>query len=116
MVIAPAIDPFSLKNGDLDGDLVRAVLARVGILSSDGGRVEPTFRRADGTTATVKNLAEIIREDGPLPAEMPLVVQVSRWDRLKDMAGVLQGFVLHLLPTLDGQRCIWSWSVRASPA
>jgi trehalose synthase len=40
--------------------------------------------------------------DGPLiPAEARLVVQVSRWDRLKDMAGVQQGFagVMSTLPT-----------------
>ena len=30
---------------------------------------------------------------------MPLVTQVSRWDRLKDHAGVMQGFAEH---TLDG--------------
>jgi trehalose synthase len=29
----------------------------------------------------------------PPPADVPLVVQVSRWDRLKDMAGVMEGFV-----------------------
>ena len=29
----------------------------------------------------------------PPPVGVPLVVQVSRWDRLKDMAGVMEGFV-----------------------
>ena len=34
---------------------------------------------------------------GPAPApDVPLVVQVSRWDRLKDMAGVMKGFVDHV--------------------
>ena len=28
----------------------------------------------------------------PPPVGVPLVVQVSRWDRLKDMAGVMEGF------------------------
>src|ERR1039457_5420707 len=28
----------------------------------------------------------------------PVVVQVSRWDRLKDMAGVMSGFASHVLP------------------
>ena len=31
-------------------------------------------------------------EGEPVPAEARLVVQVSRWDRLKDMAGVQRGF------------------------
>src|SRR5581483_8585829 len=29
----------------------------------------------------------------PLSADVPLLVQVSRWDRLKDMSGVLRAFV-----------------------
>jgi trehalose synthase len=37
--------------------------------------------------------ANIVREGGPLAPDVPLVVQVSRWDRLKDMAGVLRAFV-----------------------
>jgi trehalose synthase len=36
-----------------------------------------------------------------VPAGARLVVQVSRWDRLKDMAGVLRGFAA-ALPTLPG--------------
>jgi trehalose synthase len=32
----------------------------------------------------------------PLAATDPVVLQVSRWDRLKDPAGVLEGFVEHL--------------------
>ena len=36
--------------------------------------------------------ADIVRA-GPAPQEHEqLVVQVSRWDRLKDMSGVMQGF------------------------
>jgi trehalose synthase len=32
----------------------------------------------------------------PPPLGAPLVVQVSRWDRLKDMAGVMTGFAEHV--------------------
>jgi trehalose synthase len=31
-------------------------------------------------------------EDAPVPSNVPLVVQVSRWDALKDPVGVIQGF------------------------
>lgn len=34
----------------------------------------------------------------PPPADAPLVVQVSRWDRLKDMAGVLSAFADYFGP------------------
>ena len=33
----------------------------------------------------------------PGPAD-PVVVQVSRWDRLKDMSGVMRGFAEHVVP------------------
>jgi trehalose synthase len=36
--------------------------------------------------------ADIVRTGPPPDPEAPLVLQVSRWDRLKDMAGVLAGF------------------------
>src|SRR5205085_497544 len=41
--------------------------------------------------------ARILARIPRLPlAEAPVVVQVSRWDRLKDMAGVMRGFVDHV--------------------
>jgi trehalose synthase len=33
-----------------------------------------------------------MRQDGPVPRNAPLVLQVSRWDGLKDPVGVVQGF------------------------
>jgi trehalose synthase len=35
-------------------------------------------------------------EDRPLSANVPLVLQVSRWDALKDPLGVIQGFADHI--------------------
>ena len=35
-------------------------------------------------------------EGAPLPTDARVVLQVSRWDRLKDMAGVLDAFAEHL--------------------
>jgi trehalose synthase len=37
-----------------------------------------------------------VREGGPPDPLMPLVVQVSRWDRMKDMPGVLEGFARYV--------------------
>ena len=64
-VIAPAIDPFSLKNSDLQPDVVRAMLDRVGIIGPGSGSAEPTFRRGDGTVGTVTHVADIVGEGGP---------------------------------------------------
>ncbi len=97
-VIAPAIDPFSVKNVDMAPDVVTAVLERVGIITPGGGHGEPTFRRREGSAGTVQSPADIVAEGGPVAADARLVVQVSRWDRLKDMAGVLEAFARYVIP------------------
>jgi trehalose synthase len=43
----------------------------------------------------------VIREGAPPALDTPLVVQVSRWDRLKDPAGVLRGFAEQAPGTSD---------------
>ena len=43
----------------------------------------------------------MIGEGRPGPGD-PVLVQVSRWDRLKDMAGVMRGFADHVAPGGDG--------------
>jgi trehalose synthase len=93
-VIAPSIDVFSPKNEELDQRTVLAVLRACGVLSDHDG--EPcTFIRHDGTPGRVDRRAAVI-ESQPLTAEAPLVVQVSRWDALKDPLGVVRGFVEHV--------------------
>jgi trehalose synthase len=80
-VIAPSIDPFAAKNTALARGRRLEILGDTGLLAS-AGPCGPRVRRA-----------EVVRE-GPAPAaDAPLVVQISRWDHLKDMAGVLGGFV-----------------------
>jgi trehalose synthase len=100
-IIPPSIDPFSAKNADLDQESVRAILATIGLTGQDG---EPhaagSFPRADGSTGQVRRPAEITGDGRPEPGDA-VVVQVSRWDRLKDMAGVLTGFTEHVLPVDD---------------
>jgi len=39
--------------------------------------------------------AAIVADGPPLDPETPVVIQVSRWDRLKDMQGVMEGFAEH---------------------
>ena len=72
-VIPPSLDPFSPKNAALSPDDV---------------------------SSTVRRLSEVA-EGGELRADARVVLQVSRWDRLKDMTGVLQGFVEHLAAMPD---------------
>src|SRR5690242_18034866 len=47
-----------------------------------------------------EEIAAIIDRES-LPNRSRMVLQVSRWDRLKDPAGVLDGFVAHIAPRSD---------------
>jgi trehalose synthase len=89
-VIPPSIDPFSPKNQDLEAAAVRAILA-VTEIGPDAARGPATFVRTDGTPGRVDRAADTV-QDGPVPADSPVVTQVSRWDRLKDPAGLIAAF------------------------
>jgi trehalose synthase len=93
-IVPPSIDAFSAKNQELDARTVSAVLQVAG-LATDGAKLAPTFVREDGTPGRVDRAAET-DQDAPPPADQPLICQVSRWDRLKDPVGVLEGFARHL--------------------
>jgi trehalose synthase len=92
VVIRPSIDPFSTKNRELDEPTVRAVLATVGLVGADPDR-PVHFERRNGTPGTVQHRGALIADGAPPPPDVRLLLQVSRWDRLKDMAGVLSAFV-----------------------
>src|SRR5205823_7797775 len=85
IVMAPCIDVLSVKNRPLDPGERDAILAASGIVSG------ASRRSANGSNGTVTRRASKV-EDDPIPSESPLVVQVSRWDRLKDPAGLLRAF------------------------
>jgi trehalose synthase len=95
-VIPPCIDAFAPKNQALESPTVAAVLQTAGILEDPAATVEtPGFRRLDGSPGRVVRRAEMI-QDQPIPPSAPLVVQVSRWDPLKDPLGVLEGFTRYV--------------------
>ncbi len=99
-VIPPSIDPFSPKNQQLDAETVRAILTTIGVLDSAATSTPASFTRRDGGTGVVTRPAAITGEARPGPADR-LVVQVSRWDRLKDMAGVMRGFSEYVAPSAE---------------
>jgi trehalose synthase len=96
-IVPPSIDPFATKNQPMNPETVRAVLARIGVLDGvpPGGRCR--FVRLDGTDGEVTGTASVVAEALPGPSDR-FVLQVSRWDRLKDMAGVMRGFADHVAP------------------
>jgi len=100
-LVAPSIDAFSAKNQELDDPSVAAILDAAGIIETSGD-TSASYVGRDGVAALVRRRAEMI-EDAPLDDSLPIVVQVSRWDRLKDPVGVIDGFARYVAPTTDAQ-------------
>ena len=92
-IIPPSIDAFSPKNQELSEAAIHTILVHTGLVEGPPPQgADHGFLRADGTHARVQRCADVIRL-GRAPAwDTPLVVQVSRWDPLKDMIGVMHGF------------------------
>jgi trehalose synthase len=106
VVIAPSIDVFAPKNVEIDPSTVAATLSISGLVA--GGR-EPgsvMFQRPDGTAGRVERRARIV-EDAPLLPDVPAIVQVSRWDALKDPFGVIRGFAEHV-PADTGAHLVYA--------
>jgi len=93
-VIRPSIDAFSPKNAAQDRDQSLSIMASAGVLA-DAVSGYPTFTRSDGTPGRVERRAEMLEEE-PLVHDVPVVMQVSRWDLLKDPLGVLGAFTQHV--------------------
>lgn len=73
-VIAPAVDPLSARNRQLSAGEQAELLADLGLTTAEPGDTG------------------VVEQDRPLPDEAPVVLQLARWQRLKDMHGVLRGF------------------------
>ncbi len=92
VIVPPSIDPFSPKNQEMSEETARAILDKTGIIKAPD-RARPVFTRHDGSPGRVDRHADMVRS-GRVPAwDTPLILQVSRWDPLKDPVGVIQGFV-----------------------
>ena len=100
-IIPPSIDPFSPKNQPLSAGAVQAILVKLGVFDGAAPMEPATFVRRDGREDVVTRPAAIIGEGRPGPDD-PVLLQVSRWDRLKDMAGVMRGFADYTAPSGDG--------------
>ena len=92
-IVQPALDPLSHKNRELTIHKLVGILVDARLVPPLGPTIEPPFERpalrlqADGTL-----------QPALLPEEIellfrPIVLQVSRWDRLKGWRPLLDGFV-----------------------
>jgi trehalose synthase len=114
VVIPPTIDVFAPKNMDLDPPTVSAVLSTAGVVEDGLEHAPVTFERLDGTPGRVERRAQLF-EDEPLHPATPVVLQVSRWDALKDPIGVIRGFVEHV-PADTGAHLVYAGPAAAAVA
>jgi trehalose synthase len=96
-VIPPSIDPFTPKNNLLTTARVAAILINAGLMSGFAAAT-PYYVRASGSIGLIERRAEVF-EVAPISPASRLVVQVSRWDRLKDPIGVMTGFIEFVPPS-----------------
>lgn len=99
-VIPPSIDPFSAKNEPISQRNVRRILGYTGLIGGDGEVPAVPFARRDGSPGRINRRVDVLQTGPPPPVDAPVVVQVSRWDRMKDMPGVMIGFAEHVDPSL----------------
>jgi trehalose synthase len=111
-IVPPSIDAFSPKNQELDDENVRSILVASKTVTN-GTNTAPTFTREDGSPGRVDRTTVYYDGGDPPPADVRLVVQVSRWDRLKDPVGVIQGFADHVAPRSDAHLVLAGPSVEA---
>lgn len=90
-VIRPSIDPFAAKNHPIGVDHAQQLLVRAGLAKAASDKADHGTARPIGRTI----------QDSYLPATAPVVLQISRWDPLKDMAGVLSAFTDRMAGSTD---------------
>jgi trehalose synthase len=96
VIVPPSIDPLSPKNQPMKPEVARSILTFTGLLEGRDLEADPVFEREDGSKSRVVHCADVIHLGRAPAPERRMVVQVSRWDRLKDPIGVLEGFADYL--------------------
>jgi trehalose synthase len=90
-IFPPTIDPLSPKNQPLAAHEVLGIASRIGLVTADDAAVGAAAAQS-AALQRVRRTADITRLGTPIPANSPLIVQVSRWDPLKDPVGVMEAF------------------------
>jgi trehalose synthase len=105
-IIPPSIDAFAPKNQELDRENVLSILAVAG-LNEDSASAAATFTRLDGSPGRVDRAAQRW-ERRSLRSSDRVVVQISRWDALKDPIGVIRGFAQHVAPAVRDAHLVYA--------
>jgi trehalose synthase len=113
VTIPPSIDAFSPKNQELSKEQVRSILGTAALFSGEPDGGSTSFLNEDGSAGIVRRSADLSR-GAPAPSwDTQVVVQVSRWDGLKDPLGVIKGFVEHVAPDASAHLLLAGPSVEA---
>jgi trehalose synthase len=96
-VICPSIDPFAAKNRPLADPDVEHVLRLAGLIGGEPGEAFRLLGR-DGDVRQIHRRQGLLWGTPPPPPDARMVTQVSRWDALKDMTGVMQAFAEQVGP------------------
>ncbi|MBC7170783.1 MAG: glycosyl transferase family 1, partial [Polyangiaceae bacterium] len=92
-VVHPSVDAFSPKNAPMTREAVEGILVQAGLFEGPAcPGAHTSFVQLDGTPGRVERHADVVRFGSAPKLDQPLVLQVSRWDPLKDPIGVLRGF------------------------
>jgi trehalose synthase len=89
-VIPPSIDPYAAKNREIPAEIQADLLRRIALTADRPSR--------DAGQAVGARLGHSVH-DSLLPGDADMVLQVSRWDPLKDMTGVLSAFITWIAPS-----------------
>lgn len=96
-IIAPAIDETSDKCRPMAEAETHRVLAAIGLVDAPS----PQDQEVDAVLAAYTARRVRVWQDQPLGLHVPALLQLARWDPLKDMAGTLTAFVRHIAPETD---------------
>lgn len=93
-VIYPALDPLTEKNRELSVHRTVGVLTNAALCSAPGPVLTPPFARVAERLQPDGSFAPANRGEDIGLLHRPIVTQVSRWDRLKGWAPLLEAFAL----------------------
>jgi trehalose synthase len=91
-LIQPALNPLSPKNRTLSVSELTDILRRARLASSPHPTVDGDFAPPARRLQRDGSFAPATRPDDLGLLDRPIVTQISRWDRLKGFAPLLQGF------------------------
>jgi trehalose synthase len=93
-LVRPALDPFSDKNQYLATQEIVDVLGRAGLTISPHPLLSPPFSRQVERLQPDGSFKPATTPDDLRILHRPMIMQISRWDRLKGWAPLMKGFEL----------------------